>query len=288
VSAPELSVVCKSCGSEVSPYVTECPYCGARLRKRAPKLQRGGEGLEPRPKRRRRVKFGRPSFGALDSSRPYATIAVIAASALVLLVGRATGDNLYELGGIASPFLQHLGIGAAVGSDWWRYLTAPFAYTDTGYLFVVALGLVIFGPGLERRLGTVATLILLLACGALGMLAANAIDPKNGLLLFGPGAPTFTSHPLSDSGDSSLPGFLAGGNGMALGALGAWTALRYSETRRAIDEDFDLIGVTVCACALLLLPLVDAEANIFAGLIGGLVGGAAGFAAAAVRPRSEI
>ena len=28
VPGPELSVVCKSCGSEVSPYVTECPYCG--------------------------------------------------------------------------------------------------------------------------------------------------------------------------------------------------------------------------------------------------------------------
>ena len=44
VSTPELSVVCKSCGSEVSPYVTECPYCGSRLRRRAPKLEReGGE-----------------------------------------------------------------------------------------------------------------------------------------------------------------------------------------------------------------------------------------------------
>ena len=37
-ASPELSVVCKSCGSEVSPYVTECPYCGSRLRKRAPRI----------------------------------------------------------------------------------------------------------------------------------------------------------------------------------------------------------------------------------------------------------
>ena len=74
-------MVCKSCGSEVSPYVTECPYCGARLRKRAPKLQRQGEGLEPRARRRRRIQFARPRLGALDASRPYATVAVIAASA---------------------------------------------------------------------------------------------------------------------------------------------------------------------------------------------------------------
>ena len=40
---PDLFVVCKNCGSEVSPYITECPYCGTRLRKRAPKLERGGE-----------------------------------------------------------------------------------------------------------------------------------------------------------------------------------------------------------------------------------------------------
>ena len=27
-SGPDLFVVCKQCGSEVSPYITECPYCG--------------------------------------------------------------------------------------------------------------------------------------------------------------------------------------------------------------------------------------------------------------------
>ena len=52
VSSPELSVVCRSCGSEVSPYVTECPYCGTRLRKRAPKLERHGDELAPRESRR--------------------------------------------------------------------------------------------------------------------------------------------------------------------------------------------------------------------------------------------
>ena len=54
MSETELSVICKNCGSEVSPYVTECPYCGARLRKRAPKLERRGDGLEPKPAPARR------------------------------------------------------------------------------------------------------------------------------------------------------------------------------------------------------------------------------------------
>ena len=48
---PELFVVCKSCGSEVSPYITECPYCGSRLRKRAPKIDRDGRVAERRRRR---------------------------------------------------------------------------------------------------------------------------------------------------------------------------------------------------------------------------------------------
>jgi membrane associated rhomboid family serine protease len=248
VSAPELSVVCKSCGSEVSPYVTECPYCGARLRKRAPKLQRQGEGLEPKARRRRRPRLGRGRIAALDSTRPYATIAAIAASAALILVQRATDDTLGQLGAIAGE----------VGSDWWRYLSAPFVYTDIGYLFVVAVALVLFAPGLERRLGTAPALLLLIACGALGMLAADAAEPD---LLFA-----------------------SGGNGVALGALGAWFTIRYSEARNAIDQDLDLVGVGVAAAVLLLLPVFENQANVFAGIAGGLVGVLAGFAASAVRP----
>ncbi len=255
MSAPELSVVCKSCGSEVSPYVTECPYCGARLRKRAPKLQRSGEGLEARtPRRRRRLRFGRARVESFDTARPYATIAVIAASAVLILVQRATDKSLLDLGAIAGP----------VGSEWWRYLTAPFAYMDIGYLFVVGLALVLFAPTLERRLGSVATLLLLIACGALGMLAADGVYSATGDLLF-----------------------TSGGNGMALGALSAWSAIRYSETRSAVDDDFDVIGVAVAAAVLLLLPAFESDANVVAGLGGALVGGLAGFAAAALRPSEQ-
>ncbi len=266
MSAPELSVVCKSCGSEVSPYVTECPYTGARLRKRAPKLQRSEDGLEPRRTRRRRPRLGGGRLKALELGRPYATIGVIGASALLLLVGRATGDSLADIGGIAGP----------VGSEWWRYLTAPFAYIDLGYLFVVGLALALFGLGLERRLGSVATLLLFVACGALGMLAADAIDPVNDALVLGQGGGL--------GQDIGLSGGMAGGNGIAFGALCAWLAIRWTETRRSIDDDFDWIGVAVAAAVLLLLPLFDDEARVVAGLGGAVVGGLAGFAAAALRP----
>jgi membrane associated rhomboid family serine protease len=253
MSETELSVICKNCGSEVSPYVTECPYCGVRLRKRAPKLERRGDGLEPKPRRRRagrlfRVKL--PSRGGGGSGRPYATLAAIIGSALLLLVEQATGASLTEVGGLLVP----------IDGEWWRYLTAPFAYADVGYLFVVALGLAIFGPGIESRLGSFATGVLLLACGALGMLAASGIaDAQDEIAL------------------------IAGGNGLALGAVAAWFAIRRGEARQAIDRDYDPIAVAVAVAVLLALPIFESTADVFAGLAGALVGGLAGLAAAGLR-----
>jgi membrane associated rhomboid family serine protease len=248
MSETELSVICKNCGSEVSPYVTECPYCGARLRKRAPKLERRGDALEAqRPRRRRRLpRPGRPSF-AVSTDRPYATIAVILASAVLLLVQKATGDGLASFGGLVVP----------LEDDWWRVLTAPFAYVDLGYLFVVGVGLAIFGTGLERRLGTVPTAVLLIACGALGMLAAGFV---------------------STAEDGSV---VAGGNGIALGAVTAWFAIRRAEVHGVIGEDYDAIGVAVAAVVLIALPLFVPTADFVAGLVGGAVGGLAGLASTA-------
>ena len=253
MSETELSVICKNCGSEVSPYVTECPYCGARLRKRAPKLERRGDNLEaqePRRKRRRRrmPRPGRPSF-AVSADRPNATIAIILASAILLLVQKASGNGLATFGGLVVP----------LEDDWWRVFTAPFAYIDVGYLFVVAIGLAIFGTGVERRLGTLRTAVLLVACGALGMLAASVV--------------------ANAQDDFTV---VAGGNGMALGAVAAWFAIRRAEVQSAIGEDYDAIGVAVAVVVLIALPLFAPTADIVAGLVGGAVGALAGVAASAL------
>jgi membrane associated rhomboid family serine protease len=251
MSETELSVICKNCGSEVSPYVTECPYCGARLRKRAPKLERRGDGLEaqePRRRRRRIRRPGRPGF-SVSAERPYATIALILVSAALLLVQKATGDALPSLGGLVVP----------LESEWWRVLVAPFAYVDVGYLFVVAIGLAIFGTGVERRLGGGPTAVLLIACGALGMLAASVVADARG---------EFT--------------VVGGGNGMALGAVAAWFAIRRAEVHGVIGEDFDVIGVAVAAVVLIALPLFAPTADFVAGLAGAAVGGLAGLATSAL------
>jgi membrane associated rhomboid family serine protease len=252
MSETELSVICKNCGSEVSPYVTECPYCGTRLRKRAPKLERRGDGLEakqPRKRRRRARRPGRPSFAAA-AERPYATLAVILGSAVLLLIQKATGYWLDSFGGLIIPF----------EGDWWRYLTAPFAYVDLGYLFVVGLALAIFGTGVERRLGTLQTAVLMLACGSLGMLAAGV---------------------AADAQDEFA--VIAGGNGIALGALAAYFVLRRAEGRGALGEEYDWVGIAVAAVVLIILPLFAPTADYVAGLVGGIVGLLCGFLAANFR-----
>ena len=245
MSETELSVICKNCGSEVSPYVTECPYCGARLRKRAPKLERRGDALEaqePRRRRRRIPRPRRPSF-AVSDERPYATVAVILASAVMLLIQKAGGHTIATYGGVIVPF----------AGEWWRYLTAPFAYADVGYLFVVAVALAIFATGVERRLGTLPTLVLLLACGSLGILVAAAVSVE--------------------------PNVIGGGNGMALGALAAWFTIRRSEVHGRIGEEYDVIGVAVAAVVLIALPLFAPTADFYAGIAGGAIGALAGLAA---------
>jgi membrane associated rhomboid family serine protease len=263
VSTPDLHVVCGSCGSEVSPYVTECPYCGNRIRKRAPKLERRGDELTAREtsrqRRQRRRRMRRPGAPRVDlGERPYATLACVLIPALLILVQRAGLANLYDLGGIIGP----------VDGDWWRYLASPFVYPDISYWFITSLGIVIFGSAVERRLGTAATGVLMVASGALGMLAGEGIED-------------------AVAGDTHVV-LLAGANGIALAMLSAWAVLKARELRADPDQDgVDLVGVAVCAVVLIMLPLVEDFANVFAGIAAALVGGLAGFAAAGARGRQR-
>lgn len=255
-------MVCKSCGSEVSPYVTECPYCGHRLRKRAPRLEREGDEIKvlesrrerrKRERRERRERKGderglRLALGetALDA-RPVATIGVLAVCGLLLIAQRAVPLSLSEAGAIVGP----------VGGELWRYVTAPFAYDDLGTLIVLCGTIAIFGPGVERRIGTVSALMLMLICGTGGMLAADATVAAG----------------LRDSL------IAAGGNGVALGLIGAWVVLRRAEAD--FGEPVDFLGVVTVAVVVLVVPLVEASADPIGGLVGGLLGLALGGISAA-------
>src|SRR5687768_17033067 len=100
MSEPDLFVVCKNCSAEVSPYVTECPYCGQRVRRRAPKIQRGApkppppppEEEQPEPPRRRRrspqMRVAREAATpwVAPETRPRAVIALVGLSLLVTVL----------------------------------------------------------------------------------------------------------------------------------------------------------------------------------------------------------
>jgi membrane associated rhomboid family serine protease len=234
-SGPDLFVVCKSCGSEVSPYITECPYCGTRLRKRAPKLEKGGVPKPPKQKR------ARPMLGSLKpgeipgiraDSRTWATWVLVVASVVVPLGGRA---GFYSLGELALP----------AGDELWRGLTTLFVYGQTGYEVVAVGAMGLFGWLLERRHGAWATLAVFFASGVGGMFLAIA-------------------------GEDIV--IATGGNGAALALLAAWSMRDVLGRRRGIEDDSDLLGALAIAAVLILLPLATEEASALAGLGGGLIG----------------
>jgi membrane associated rhomboid family serine protease len=252
VSQPDLFVVCRNCGSEVSPYVTECPYCGQRVRKRAPKLDRSGG--EPQPKRRRRRRPTLPRLraeeiaGIAPDRRPYATFALILAGVLSILLFRA--DPTVDLGYLRVP----------IAEEPWRFFAAPFLFGDqVGYAFVALVAVAIFGTLLERRFGPLPVVAVFVLSGAAGM----------GLVALLETPPLFT--------DSEVF-FAFGANGSALGLLCAWLVDDRLAARRADDRENDLLGVYVIAIVLVLLSLAEEFANVGAAVGGAITGAVLGMA----------
>ncbi len=234
-------MICKHCGSEVSPYITECPYCGSRLRKRAPKLDREGRPTEKQRRTRRRAPS--PSLGPLrrgeipgirPDGRPYATIAVVLASLVLFVLLEAGVVDLADVAVIGS-----------LDRDWWHVLTAPFAYVSSGYAFVALFAIAIFGWLVERRHGPIVLALLVLAGGAGGMAVAGAVE-------------TFPT--------------ALGGNGIALALLAAWAIPDVREVRRGHEVDGDLLGAAVFGVVLLLLPVAVEWADPLAGATGLVAG----------------
>jgi membrane associated rhomboid family serine protease len=251
VSQPELFVVCKNCGSEVSPYVTECPYCGQRVRKRAPKIERPGIDPDERPRRRMRLSRLRSDEieGIAPDTRPYATGLVILISLLATLVLATDEVSLLDLGAILVP----------LDEEAWRTVTAPFLHDSLGYQLVALTAVGLFGSMIERRFGWFPLLVIFLAAGAAGAEVAILADYA------GP----FESGPLY---------LVVGANGAALGLLTAWLVDDRRAKRRGDDRENDLIGVLVFAAVLLLLPLAVEEASAVAGVVGAATGAVLGLA----------
>src|SRR3954470_2671210 len=171
-SGPDLFVVCKNCGSEGSPYITECPYCGTRLRKRAPKIERDGTISEPRPRRQRRrereVRIPGVRTDTLDR-KPWATIVLVAASCFMWLT-------------LAFVPRGDLVIQTAVSEQPLRLISAVFVYSNVWYQLAVLFPIALYGWLLERRHGPVPVVALFIVGGigglAVGVLAGAAPRPR--------------------------------------------------------------------------------------------------------------
>jgi membrane associated rhomboid family serine protease len=252
-SSPDLFVVCKNCGSQVSPYITECPYCGTRIRKRAPKIEREDGGGSQQRKRRSPPM---PSLGPLRSGeipglrgdefrRPFLTIAIVVLGALWWLAIIALED--YRI--VSDPL-----------GEWWGVFTAPFVH-DNGWYQFAALGAVgVFGWVLERKHGWLPVLLvwLLAASGSLAIVKAIEGDP-----------------------------FVIGASYGALGLLCAWAVPILMERRRTGDSDYDdadMLGAGVIFVLLALMPLARPEVSATATVAGVVFGSLAGLLLFRVRP----
>jgi membrane associated rhomboid family serine protease len=254
--SPDLFVVCKNCRAEVSPYITECPYCGHRLRKRAPKLDRGAV---PKTSRRRRPQA--PSLGRLRpgeipgiraEGRPLATIAIVLASVLATLAALISADA-------ASKLVLVEGF----SDGWWKLLTTTLVYPatnfgGTSYELVTLSAIFLFGWLLERRHGPLVPLIVFLA-GAVGGMAVSVALPGNTIAF--------------------------GGNGGALALVGAWAVRDLLALRRHEEVESDLLGVVAIVVVLALMPAAIQAADPVAGIVGALIGLVLGLPLARIRVR---
>jgi membrane associated rhomboid family serine protease len=157
----DLFVVCRSCGAEVSRYVTECPYCGSRVQKRAPRIPAGGSSAE-KPRR------ARPAFrvpGLEGSLRPVVS---------TLLAGLCAVGTVILVPGALSP--GEVGVVGPVDGQWWRVAVAPFLAPNVWYGALGVLGLACFGTLVERRDGHLVVAFLFVACGMGAVAAAAALE----------------------------------------------------------------------------------------------------------------
>jgi len=230
--APDPFVVCRSCGAEVSKYVTECPYCGTRMQQRAPKIARGQIAASGRKPKRQRKPRKRSQPRNSGPARPVVSVTLAAACAIgtVLIVP-----------GLVS--VTQVGIVGQLDGQWWRLISASFFADNLWYTAASVALIALFGGLLERQHGSLVVAACFSICAVGGMAAAAGLE----------------SIPLA-----------LGGNAAALGLIGAWVVSPVLETRRAEQPLADLIGASVCAAVMLLMPLAAAEASSTAGA-GGLV-----------------
>jgi membrane associated rhomboid family serine protease len=184
--------------------------------------------------------------GIRAESHPYATIVLVALGFVGCLIWRTTLLDLRDIAVIGKP-----------GSDWWKLVTAPFAYNNTGYAFVALTAIAIYGSLLERRHGPVPVLALFLVGGVGGTAVTVAAN--------------------------DIPVVL-GANGAALAMIVAWAIPDLMTLRAGEEVEGDLLATAAIAIVVALMPLVVTEASWLSDAVGVLGGLAIGYPLARVQP----
>lgn len=232
----------------MSPYITECPYCGNRLRKRAPKLDRDGVVRDRRLRPSASLPRLRPGEipGIRAETWPYASIALVVLGIVGTLLWRTTLVDKTNLVIAGKPT-----------GHWWHVLTAAFTYDNAGMAFAVLGAVAIYGWLLERRHGPLPVLAIFLI-GAVGGIAATTVV-----------------YPIPVA---------LGGTGGALALLTAWAVPRLLALRHGEDIEGDLIGTAVIGVVVALMPVADPNSPWLADAVGVLTGVALGVPLALARP----
>ena len=239
MAEPDLFVVCKNCSAQVSPYVTECPYCGQRVRKRAPKI--GPDGAPQQGRLRRRApKLPKLRAGEIPGiapeTTPYVTATLIAVAALTPVAGVIW--SYHDFGALVSP----------IDGDWWRVVATPFIHANVAYGFIALTATGIFGMHLERRFGRFSVAAVFLLSGAAGAALSDAAEVYPAI----------------------------GANGAALGLLCAWLVDDRRAAGRGEDRGNDLLGVHIIAALLVGLSFATEDASLVAAAGGAVTGALAG------------
>lgn len=287
--AAELFTVCRSCGQQVSSFVTECPYCGTRLRQRAPRLDRKDGDLEAllrapaaepdrtlRPvedddnvvplKPRRRRPLSSRGTKRTTPRRP--------TTARTPKRGRLAGLGsdgrpwvtiaIVVLSMISLPLQGFVDPGDLVlrdGAPAWHALTGALTYLTgtTWHALAVLTTFGVFGWLWERRAGAVGALVVLLAfvlAGVGGVLADQALD----------------ANPYS-----------AGAAGAAVALATAWIFCEVRARARKESIDGDLAGAAVLLLVPVATTIITPNAAPVGLAIGVLLGGLMGLALDAAR-----
>lgn len=290
--AAELFTVCGSCGQQVSTFVTECPYCGNRLRKRAPKLDRKDGDLEalfaqlessedsadvvplrsptPPPQKQKPSRFRRKPKAP---GMPKAAKAKKAPRRERKKQAPSYAGERRPWVTIAIVLISLIGlpVTAAIGQEqvWfaggfdadplWKLITSSFTYASTWHALGVLTCFGVFGWLWERRAGTL---------GALVVLGSFLIAGIGGLAL------------ASEVGATDVQ---TGAVGAAAALATAWIVAELRARQRNDALDGDLLGAAVLLAVALLVSAVTAAGAPIAGVWGLVVGLVLGLGLSAAR-----